>query len=282
MSANQPASHPWDTNRDDDVSPATGAFVEVHGSGFRVNRRKRLGSILQNEILLQEVENFLRINFGGEPRGSLLDLGAGVKPYAPVYRPHFEECIAVDVPHSPHDISGVDVFASAEELPFGEDSFDCVICTEVIEHCTDPATVMKEIRRVLKPGGTALVTTPFLVPLHDMPYDFWRFTPSALRLLAERAGLEVDSIRPRGEYSAVLIEMLVRMQLRAWRLLSRVARTDLARPANPIVFLAVVVPQLLYLRAWRRIRRREKGWAFRVYEKASYVSLGYVTTLRKS
>ena len=245
-----------------------------------IDRRRKLGSILASEILLWEVEQFFRVEFPTRS-ASLLDLGAGAKPYAALYESRFARCVAVDVPHSPHDVSGVDAFASAERLPFGDASFDCVLCTEVVEHCSEPEMVFKEINRVLRPGGKALITTPFLVPLHEMPYDYWRFTPSALRLLADKAGLRVQSLRPRGEYVAVVIEMLVRGQLRAWRILSRAGRADLARPANPIVFLTVILPQLAYITAWRRIRTQEQGRVFRLYSKLSYATLGYVTTLTK-
>jgi SAM-dependent methyltransferase len=60
------------------------------------------------------------------------------------------------------DLMNGDVLASAEALPFREGSFDSVGCGEVVEHLKDPQACIDEIRRVLKGGGTAVVTTPNL------------------------------------------------------------------------------------------------------------------------
>src|SRR5207253_3204464 len=83
---------------------------------------------------------------------ALADVGAGSRPYAPVYEPHFARTIAADLPDSPHGTAGVDVFAAADSLPFADESFDCAVCTEVLEHCPRPGDVLRELRRVLRPG----------------------------------------------------------------------------------------------------------------------------------
>lgn len=71
-------------------------------------------------------------------------------------------------------------------LPFPDNSLDTVICTEVLEHCTDPQAAVNQMRRVLRPGGLLLVTSPFLWPWHgvDGEYnDYWRFTHQGWALL---------------------------------------------------------------------------------------------------
>jgi SAM-dependent methyltransferase len=70
-------------------------------------------------------------------------------------------------------------------LPFPDAAFDGVILTEVLEHCTDPKAAVAEVFRVLKPGGTVLVTSPFLWPDHRTEdyKDYWRFTEQAWELL---------------------------------------------------------------------------------------------------
>src|SRR5438132_6447992 len=146
----------------------------------QVKRMRNIGAVISNEIILFELRQFLESHFGGRTSAAVLDLGAGTKPYAPLYGRYFNSCTSVDVPHSPHDIGGVDVMASADDLPFDAESFDCVICTEVLEHCPEPRETMAEIARVLKPGGWVFLTTPFLRPLHEMPSDYYRYTPSGL------------------------------------------------------------------------------------------------------
>jgi ubiquinone/menaquinone biosynthesis C-methylase UbiE len=84
--------------------------------------------------------------------------------------------------------------ASADTLPFEDDYFDCVICTEVLERCARPLDVVGEISRVLRSEGWLFVTTPFLRPLHEMPNGYYRYTPTALRELGTAAGLTVNFI----------------------------------------------------------------------------------------
>ncbi len=70
-------------------------------------------------------------------------------------------------------------------------AYDLVICSEVLEHVEDPHAAMRTLTRLLRPGGTLLVTSPFLWPDHateDYP-DYWRFTEGAWRLLVRHAGL---------------------------------------------------------------------------------------------
>ena len=90
------------------------------------------------------------------------------------------------------------VFADAAHLPFQGEYFDGVICLEVLEHLPDPVIVMKEIQRVLRPGGHAWISMPFLYPLHDAPFDFQRYTEFGLLRDIERAGLRVVSLQKSG------------------------------------------------------------------------------------
>ena len=81
-------------------------------------------------------------------------------------------------------LPGVDVAADAERLPFPDGLFTRVECDAVLEHVRCPESVMREIARVLAPGGYAHVVTPFCHPFHEYPRDFRRFTPDGQALLA--------------------------------------------------------------------------------------------------
>ena len=81
----------------------------------------------------------------------------------------------------------VDILA----LPYADGEFDFVIADQVLEHVAgDPFRAMAECARVAKPGGTIVHTTCFINFLHQLPTDFWRFSPAALDLLARHAGGE--------------------------------------------------------------------------------------------
>lgn len=84
----------------------------------------------------------------------------------------------------------------------GHDTYDVVICEQVLEHVLDPVAAAANLRGLTVPGGHVLVSAPFLVRVHELPAygmpDLWRFTPRGLRVLLENAGLEVDAVNAWG------------------------------------------------------------------------------------
>ena len=112
----------------------------------------------------------------------ILDVGAGDKPYAP-YFARAGEYVGVD-PVNPH----ADVRATAEDLPFDDQSFDVVLCIQVLEHVDDPPRVVRELHRVVKPGGRVLAATHGTYPYHPDPADHWRWTHTGLGRLFEASG----------------------------------------------------------------------------------------------
>jgi SAM-dependent methyltransferase len=89
----------------------------------------------------------------------------------------------------------------------GQGTFDVVICEQVIEHVADPCAAAANLRGLSVPGGRVIVSTPFLVRVHELPmygmHDYWRFTPRGLQTLLERAGLEVEKVDSWGNRSCV-------------------------------------------------------------------------------
>lgn len=104
-------------------------------------------------------------------------------------------------------LPGVDVVASAEQLPFPSRLFQRVECDAVLEHVRSPEAVMSEIGRVLAPGGFAHLVVPFCHPYHEYPRDYRRLTPDGLKLLA--GGLEVVSEGWRTGPTATLLVFLL-------------------------------------------------------------------------
>jgi SAM-dependent methyltransferase len=94
-------------------------------------------------------------------------------------------CVNLDL----FPLPGVDVAANAEMLPFPPNLFQRVECDAVLEHAEYPEKLVREIERVLAPGGYAHLVTPFCHPFHEYPKDYRRYTLDGLKQLA--GGLEV-------------------------------------------------------------------------------------------
>lgn len=123
------------------------------------------------------------------PSGELdvLDVGGRIQPYRALIANRVRRYIAMDLRLTPL----VDVVARAELLPLGDARFDLVICTQVLEYVSQPSMVLGEIHRVLKPGGTLLLSLPSACPM-DAEEECWRFLPAGLRyLLAGFSRVEV-------------------------------------------------------------------------------------------
>ena len=104
--------------------------------------------------------------------------------------------ISLDYPITGHEIYGAkpDIFADAASLPLSSSSFDTVLLFEVLEHLERPNRALAETARVLCQGGKAIITIPFLYPMHDEPHDYQRYTRYGLIRECHAAGLRVDYI----------------------------------------------------------------------------------------
>jgi SAM-dependent methyltransferase len=111
------------------------------------------------------LESFLSRHATG---GLMLEIGAEDS----TCKSWFPKRVAINIALNAH----IDIQADAYRLPFRDDAFDVAVCTEVLEHTHSPALALRELRRVLKPGGKLLLTTPFAFPIHYAPTDYYRFT----------------------------------------------------------------------------------------------------------
>ena len=111
---------------------------------------------------------------------AVLDVGGRIQPYRPLLRGNVKNYVAVDLAQSPL----VDVRASASALPFASDTFDLVFCTQVLEYLPDPSVAAREIHRVLKPDGIALLSFASFYP-RAVEEEHWRFLPSGMRFVLE-------------------------------------------------------------------------------------------------
>jgi SAM-dependent methyltransferase len=84
--------------------------------------------------------------------------------------------------------------ARAESIPEKSDFFSLAISQEVLEHVECPELAVREIYRVLKPGGVFYCQIPFIIGYHPGPTDFWRFTKEGVITLLEKEGFKIKEI----------------------------------------------------------------------------------------
>lgn len=139
------------------------------------------------------LDAFIRSAAASLPSGArVLDAGAGDGRY----RVHFDRARyeSADFLKVDKKYGQVDYVCSLESIPVEAQRFDLVLLTQVLEHLPDPLAVLKELHRVLVPGGALWLTAPLFYPEHEEPYDFYRYTQFAHRRLLEDAGFQVERL----------------------------------------------------------------------------------------
>jgi SAM-dependent methyltransferase len=181
-----------------------------------------------------------------------LEIGAGRLPY----KEWFPNRVAMDINYYSHN----HVQADAHCLPFSDGAFNTVLCTEVLEHLHTPSLALKEMRRVLAPGGKLILTTPFAYPIHDAPGDYYRYTRFGLTYLLRDWNLEYLSESTR-DWATILTFFhywLGKHKGFMWKL-----------------------PKLVWLGVWSLSKRSYQKGAGRL-EARSLMPTGYLVVARRS
>lgn len=172
--------------------------------------------------------------------GHLLDLGCGSVPLFGSYRQHVEKVTCVDWAEGLHDQTHVDLAMDLNgPLDFPDETFDTVLISDVLEHIGEPAGLLREINRILKPDGKLIGGVPFLYWIHEAPHDYFRYTKFGLERLFANAGFSCILVEPLGGLPDVIADTISkatlatpRIQRAIVRLMARVLRTRLAGKAR--------------------------------------------------
>ena len=142
-------------------------------------------------------------------RGNVLDIGCGQSPYRFLLDPEATNYFGIDIigakdfGYDNPDITSFD----GKNIPFEDNMFDAVICTEVLEHVQDYQYLIDEIYRTTKKNADIIVTIPWSARYHYIPYDYFRYTPSSLRTMFSK--FSEAEIKPRGNDIAVIGSKLI-------------------------------------------------------------------------
>lgn len=154
----------------------------------------RIRELITRKISRNHIHGFLN-NYKSTER--TLDIGGGHAPY----KQYFPNTTCVDI--FPRE--EVDVIGDAHNLPFKDGEFPNVLCTYVLNALHSPDVAVREMYRVLSPGGVVILATDFLFPLHGVPHDYYRPTAYGLRLLFENAGFEILDLHGEGTQRSIAI-----------------------------------------------------------------------------
>ena len=125
-------------------------------------------------------------------RGKVLDVGCGHRPYEKIFSAAGEYIgMEYDSPKNRARFKNIDVWYGGGAFPLENSSYDSVIVTEVLEHVFDPDVMLSEVARVMKPGGTLLLSAPFAWDEHEKPYDYARYSSFGLQHILSKHGFEV-------------------------------------------------------------------------------------------
>ncbi len=172
----------------------------------RLNR-ETIGSVKYWSIALQNADFYADMEpvIAKYTHGHTLDIGAGQMAWHRLLNQYSTTYTSGDITREHADLDLL--FDVTKPLPFEAESFDTLFCCSVLEHTLEPWQAFIEIYRILRPGGTAIISVPFVFYLHGQPHDYYRFTRYGCIYLAQRAGFEIVEIIANGGLFCFLLNV---------------------------------------------------------------------------
>ena len=140
----------------------------------------------------------------------LLDVGAGDCQY----QDYFKNLVYKSQDVKNNQRKNINYVSDVKSIPIKNNSFDYILCTQVLEHLKEPHLAFKEFSRILKKNSKVFLTTHLVFEEHMVPVDYFRFTRYGLKYLAESNGFRVEKINPQGGRFIVLAKEIQVLPLR--------------------------------------------------------------------
>lgn len=169
--------------------------------------RKHSNRKLHNWLIYDINDKFLE-KYAHLYKGALYDLGSGESPYRDYFLAHAVSYFAVDWSGSLHK-TRLDLVADLNKpLSIEAGVADTIVSLSVLEHLSDPQVMVNETFRILKPGGHLVLQVPWQWWLHEIPHDYFRYTPYGLRHALGKAGyMDVKVEAQAGFFSMIVLKI---------------------------------------------------------------------------
>lgn len=190
----------------------------------KLNRLKGTTNIVSNPeyLVYHFLYSTIKESLAKFCSGHVLDIGCGNKPYKEWIEETSHSYTGCDIIQSSENC--VDIICPAQQIPLPDASFDTVFSTQTIEHVGDFQGMLNESFRLLKPGGHIIVSGPMYWPLHEEPYDYFRFTKHGFKFALENSGFEVLEVNPNGGKWALFGQTIL-LTFPVWLTFPRFLRT---------------------------------------------------------
>jgi len=129
-------------------------------------------------------------------KGLVLDAGSGRGAWKGLIARGAERESLDVAPKGNEHVTWIADLMAMPQVP--SERYDAVICHQVLEHIPQPPAAIAELFRVLKEGGFLVISVPHLSRQHELPHDYYRFTPNGLKRILEDSGFEVSLLEPYG------------------------------------------------------------------------------------
>lgn len=137
-------------------------------------------------LLEQELIPILQKTWGG----NILDVGSKDARYKKHIQHFTYTTLDNDPKHKTDIIADITTYKTKQK-------YDTILCTQVLEHIPNPQKAIQQMHKLLKKGGTLILTTPFIFPIHSNS-DYYRFSPQALQELLKK--FKTTTITPVGNF----------------------------------------------------------------------------------